>query len=288
VTTFLIVNPAAGQDLQTATLWRERLRAAGVEPEASFDLRRDPWAERLGPDDLAIVAGGDGSVSSVAERCVTSNAVLGVLPRGTANDFAVGLGIPDDVDGACGVVATGTERRVDVGRVDDKLFLNVAHVGLGAEVAKTTVDEHKHRWRRFSYLRTLIDEIRAHRGFHARVRCDGSEVTGRWLEIAVANGTSFGGGHRIGQAIIDDGFLHVVAVRPRPLHRLVLARLRMALRGLSPADDTVVVMRCRHCRITPRRPQHLTADGEDLGEAPADFSIQERVLRVMTPPAAHR
>src|SRR5215207_1701290 len=80
--------------------------------------------------DIVVAAGGDGTVSGVAAVVAGSDAALGVLPLGTLNHFAKDLGIPLDLAKAAAVVAARHIRRVDVGRVNDRVFINNASIGV--------------------------------------------------------------------------------------------------------------------------------------------------------------
>lgn len=86
--------------------------------------------------DLVVVGGGDGTVSYAAGRVAGSNVVLGVLPLGTANDFARTLEIPSNLAEACAAIADGEVVDIDLGRANGEPFLNVASVGLSVAVTE--------------------------------------------------------------------------------------------------------------------------------------------------------
>ena len=86
--------------------------------------------------DLIILGGGDGSVSTVVDVLAESDAMLGLLPLGTANDFARTLRIPFDLEAACDTVAHGKIVEADLGLAGNNYYVNVASVGLGTEVAE--------------------------------------------------------------------------------------------------------------------------------------------------------
>jgi YegS/Rv2252/BmrU family lipid kinase len=90
-----------------------------------------------------IAGGGDGTINDVVNALINrkgiARATLGILPLGTANDFARGFGLPvDDLGKALEVACTGAPRKIDVGKANDRLFLNVVSGGFGAEVTATT------------------------------------------------------------------------------------------------------------------------------------------------------
>ena len=114
----------------------EALERRGLKLEKVARIRRPsrlPLAVdarlSLGVDRL-IVGGGDGTLGTVAPRLARRDVALGVIPLGTANDFARTLGIPSNLDEAAAVAAGDHETAVDLGRANDAFFLNVASVGM--------------------------------------------------------------------------------------------------------------------------------------------------------------
>src|SRR5947208_12639216 len=145
----LILNgKAAGNDaLQTAVA---RQRAAGHSIEVRVtsekgDARR--FVAETGEVDLVIAAGGDGTLNEVIHAFMdlseAARPVLGVVPLGTANDFATGCGIPRDPEQALALCLEGQSVPIDIGKANEHWFLNAASVGFGAEVTATTPPELK-------------------------------------------------------------------------------------------------------------------------------------------------
>ncbi len=279
----LLSNP------QRYNRWRDALERHAISLAGVFDLTQPGWQGALlrvmNPDDRVLVLGGDGTLNAVAQLCVEHDWPLALLPAGTANDCARSLGIPSDPDQACLLLGAGRLRPLDVGRLNGRVFLNVAHIGLGAEVAWSLGREHKRFWGGYSYLRQLLKIIAGRRRFSARIEADGEVFYGRWLEIALANGPYFGGGHQIDGAGFNTAALTLVAVRARPLAKVLLAWL--AARLGRPLDRKLVrVELLQQCRIVTRRRLRVTADGERFGHTPVAFQIEPRALRVLTPARA--
>lgn len=115
-----------------------RVPAGGIEEAARASVR-EPGLEAL------IAAGGDGTVSSVAAAVAGTGIPLGVLPLGTRNNFARDLGLPLSLEGAIRVAAAAHAKRVDVGEVNGRVFVNNSSVGLYPDVVR---ERNRHRWRR--------------------------------------------------------------------------------------------------------------------------------------------
>ncbi|MCC5882134.1 MAG: YegS/Rv2252/BmrU family lipid kinase [Halomonas sp.] len=263
---WLIVNKAAGDGSHSESYWRGYLQAAGIPELHVRGLNETEWEQDVAPGDRVLVAGGDGSVNRVASVCVEREATLGVLPSGTANDFARNLGLPDDPLELCRLMRSGQSVAVDVAWLNGSIFLNVAHIGLGTLPAREASQEQKQRLGRFSYLLTLLRRLRMQRGIHGRIECDDQIVEGPWLTIAIASGSYFGGGHEIAEARIDDGMLNVVAVRHHSWLRVLLAFISTRLLRRTPRpNDTVAHFQSPQCHIQLRHAHTVTADGENLG-----------------------
>ena len=263
---WLMANTAAGDGSHDATFWRQHLQAAGLESLHVRDIAETDWHQQVEPGDRLLVAGGDGSVNLAASICIERNAILGVLPSGTANDFSRNLGLPADPADICRIALGESTVPVDAAWINGQLLLNVAHIGLGTLPTREASSSEKKLLGRFSYLVTLARKLRLQRAIAGRIECDGQVTEGRWLTIAIASGVYFGGGHDIAGARIDDGKLDIVAVRHRSWRRLLLSYLSTRILGRPPqGDDTLVHLRVPQCDIQLHRAHTLTADGENLG-----------------------
>ena len=278
---WLVGNPAAGDDERGVDFWRERLEDVGVEVDEVIE----PGAlgeSDIACDDLVLAAGGDGTVQAVAAACARTDAVLAVLPSGTANDFARSLGLEDDPDAACQAVAADRRVRVDLARIGDHVFVNVAHAGLGAQASRAVDDEDKKWFGPLSYAGRLVERWREHRGTRGELRCDDETFAGRWLEVGVANGAFYGGGHRVPDAVVDDGQLEIYAVRAD--HPLRLAWTFAAVRLLGPdrvRSPKLVHCRCARMTLSTNDPIAVTADGEDVGTTPIEIELDAGALKVV-------
>lgn len=282
MTYWLVANPSAGDGQRGREFWLEKLAAAGITDPECCDLQDQRWTARIQPDDTIMVAGGDGSVNAAAQICLGHKATLAVLPSGTANDFARNLALPETPAAVCELVQQGTTQKVDVAEFEDGIFLNVAHIGLGALPAQESQGFAKKLLGRFSYGVELLKQAGAKRGFRAEISCDKAFVRGRWLSIAVSSGAYFGGGNEIPQATADDGLLDIIAVKPRPLMQLLLTFVLVRFSGASPKrTSTVVHMKGKCCNIITSKPKTVTVDGDEAGKTPFNAVCRKHCLRVI-------
>jgi lipid kinase YegS len=168
--------------------------------------------------DCIVAGGGDGTINEVFAAAfaagVPTGCSLGILPLGTANDFAHSTGVPvQDISAALQLAATATPRAIDVGLVNDKPFVNLVSGGFGSRVTVETDPKLKQRLGGLAYAITGIShfaELSANRG---RFRGEGFSWEGNFLALGIGNGRQAGGGVQLcPNALIDDGQLDLTVL----------------------------------------------------------------------------
>ena len=204
--TFLIVNPRSGTDSPGAEELRQAAVARGVDVhllEEGEDLQE---LARAAEADVLGMAGGDGSLAAVAEVAIERDLPFVCIPFGTRNHFARDIGL--DRDDPIGALAAfeGEERRVDVGRVGERLFLNNVSLGLYALLVHRR-ERHRRRSKALARLRAMLLVAKEHRGKDQFV-IDGELVAARVVVVAV-NAYSFELFSIGERESMDDGRLHL-------------------------------------------------------------------------------
>jgi YegS/Rv2252/BmrU family lipid kinase len=283
----LLVNPRSRQGASDLAAALDALPACGVEAvverleggRTAADIVR----RHAGKMDLAIVGGGDGTLNAAADALVEARLPLGILPLGTANDLARTLGVPTDLAAACSVIGEGRLQSIDLGKVNGKLFFNVASIGLGVNVARRLTGEVKRRWGVLGYAIGVRDGWRATRAFRARIICDARTQAVRSIHLAVANGRHYGGGMIAAvDAAIDDGQLDLWSLRPMSPWRMLtlLPALRRGAHGDAPEVDR---MRGQVIEVETDAPMPINTDGEVTARTPARFEVVRGALQVYAP-----
>lgn len=285
--TLLIINKKARHghlDLKECLgIWQEkgwRIREMRPEqPERIPALIRQYGREAA----RIVIAGGDGTLNRAAEALVESGRPLGVIPLGTANDFARTMFIPPEVTAACRIIGSERLHKIDLGCVNDKFFFNAAHIGLGEKVAQGVSGQAKQRWGILAYLQSLVRVFRANRHFHLRLTCDGRQEEFRSIQAAVGNGRHYGGGMTVAEdAEIDDHRLNFFSLKPQNLYEL--AALALALyRGRLYHNDKIISRTGREMEIRTDRQLRIDTDGEVTTRTPAKFKVVDRILAVYVP-----
>ncbi|WP_026876157.1 diacylglycerol kinase [Jiangella gansuensis] len=285
----LLVNPAAGRGRGA----RAGRRAAGRLTDAGLTVRELAGRDVREAADLAresvqdgvralVVVGGDGMVHLGLQAVAGTTTPLGVIPAGTGNDFARGLGIPlNDPRAAVAVVAGGRHRDVDLGRSEGQWFAGVVATGFDAKVNDRV---NRMRWPRGPrrYDIATFAELGVFRPIPYHLELDGEVTDVEAMLVAVGNLPSYGGGLRMTPgAELDNGLFDVVIVAP--VSRLTLVRaFRRVRRGTYTGYPFVSVRRARRVKLDA---PGITAyvDGERLGPLPRTFDLVPRALRVFAP-----
>ena len=287
----LVVNPRSRSGRLGVGQATTRLRSAGIELvetacEGPADVSPCILAHR-GRIDCVIVAGGDGTINAAGPGLLASGLPLGVLPVGTANDFARSIDLPVDPEAAARVIVDGVTHRVDVGEVNGRPFFNVASIGLAADLAKNLTTDRKRRFGRLSYALTAGNVLVRATPFHATLLMDAATITVRTLQIAVGNGRFYGGGNVVApHARIDDGTLDLYSLEFTQVWRMALMIPSFPGGGHGAMRD-VRTARGARFEVATRRPRPVNADGELVTQTPATFTQKRRAVSVYVPGSCH-
>ena len=291
----LIVNTRSRTGERTFFQALDRLQELGVPLSVTYAIRdpaRLPETVREVLDDgsgyrFLILGGGDGSVSSVVDFLAHHHTVLGLLPLGTANDFARTLGIPQDIEAACRTIAEGKLVDVDLGLAGDNYYVNVASVGLGVEATRALSPWLKRSTGPLAYPAAAVKAFLKHEPFSARMTFPDGDYESveydRLLQVAVGNGRFYGGGMVVApESGIDDSTLDIYAIE-LGRHRNLLGIARYLKSGDFIKMDGVHHFRTSHIRIETDPEMSINIDGEVVARTPQDFSVVQNALNVLVP-----
>lgn len=144
--------------------------------------------------DLVVVSGGDGTINFVVNKMRQRgiNPELGIIPSGTANDFAGAIGMPRSIMRAARQIADGTEHKVDCGEVDGTWFVNVLSFGVLTTTSQQTQDKEKQLVGRLAYIRTGAHDLLTMHPIPLKVKCNGDELALNAVMCLVFNGMTAG------------------------------------------------------------------------------------------------
>lgn len=297
---FAIVNPASGRP-DGGAAWRaieHALQAAGIAFD-SVHTRHAGHGESLVQDALQaghrriLAVGGDGSVNEVVQGLMSAGhadpreVTLAVAPQGTGNDWARSLGITRDPRHIAAVLSGGRTMLHDVGAIDfpdthaaRRWFINVAGAGYDADV---TARVPRPVPSALTYLGIALRGLAEYQAPRFTIHADDATIEDRLLLAFVANAQYCGNRmHVVPTARMDDGLLDVLAVRELSLLQ-VLPKLVKLYGGRILGDPAVQHVRAARVRIETDPPAVIQADGQIVGETPAEFSVVPKALRVIIP-----
>ena len=234
---------------------------------------------------IIIAAGGDGTINEVVNGIGGEEATLGILPVGTMNVFAAELGIPqNNLEKAWQIIEDGSVRHVDLPRANEEYFVQLAGVGLDAEVVRRTTPDSKKALGPISYLLTLA-QVAARKPPKVRIEpVDGEPREGSF--VLVGNGRLYGGPFVLFKdALLDDGLLDVLVFQNQSHWDLIRYFQAIAF-GQHPDLPDVEYFQTRGLRLMSRDYVPVEIDGELTGALPYEFGFSSRKLSVLAPAPA--
>jgi YegS/Rv2252/BmrU family lipid kinase len=232
-----------------------------------------------------VAAGGDGTINEVVNGLAGSAATLGLLPMGTVNVFAMELGLPSNNLGLCWQIIEGQNTRlVDLPSANGKYFVQLAGVGLDAQVIKETSAALRRNFGPLSYLISAA-QIAARQPPRLVIESENSSIR-EGSFVLIGNGRRYGGPFPFFKnAVIDDGLLDVVAFKQLGYFEIIKYLQDVFFRSEINLPE-VEYFQTRHLRITSDEDVPVELDGELVGSCPVEFQVQPRTLRVLAPVAA--
>lgn len=283
--TIVILNPAARSE--KASRLDERIRElSGGAPmrltsEAGDARRIAAEAVRDGAE-VIIAAGGDGTLNEVVNGIGNAPVRLGILPVGTMNVFATELGIPHgNLERAWSIIEQGKVVAVDLPKANDTHFIQLAGVGLDAEVVRKTTADSKKALGPLSYLLTLV-QVAAHKPSRVVVETEGGRIR-EGSFVLIGNGRLYGGPFPVfKRASLYDGLLDVLVFQNQT-HWDVVRYFQAIAFGTHPELPDVEYFQTSSIKVTSPGDVPVELDGEVAGMLPCLFSVEAQKLRVIAP-----
>jgi YegS/Rv2252/BmrU family lipid kinase len=301
--TVFLVNPASANGA-TGKRWPELERQArdfGIDLEVAHSTGPGGLAElaRQAADDgasMVVAVGGDGTVHEVANGLLSSTRTplpeLGILPRGTGDDFVRALGIPAaDID-ALTVLRDGRTREVDAGRVTyrtpdgepaQSYFVSMAGVGMSGAVARKLNTTSKRLGGKVAGLVATFTVFSRWTNVPLQITVGDEHREGPMEDVLVGNTEYHNGGMRLCPgALPDDGLFDVLLIGDVTKRELVTT-LPKIYRGTHLPHPKAELLRGREVLIDSPEPLPVELDGEQPGTTPVRFELVPRALRVRVP-----
>lgn len=288
----VIYNPTSGREAFRKHLPEvlEILEVAGYETSthATTSAGDAITAARIAIErryDLVIAAGGDGTINEVVNGMAEHEfrPKLGIIPVGTTNDFARGLQIPRDIVAAAKIIAKGDTIPVDIGRINDKYFINIAGGGRITELTYDVPSKLKTMIGQLAYYLKGIEMLPSIKPTHLKIEYDGKLFEGEAMLFLVGLTNSVGGFEKLApKSSINDGMFSLLILKNTNLADFIRIAT-LALRGEHIHDPKVIYTKANRIKVMSDEKVQLNLDGEYGGLLPAEFVNLYRHFEVFVP-----
>jgi diacylglycerol kinase (ATP) len=288
----IIYNPTSGREIFKKHLAEvlQMLETAGYEASChattcegdAINAARTAVERRY---DLVIAAGGDGTINEVVNGLAEQEyrPKLGIIPTGTTNDFARALHIPRDIVSATEIIVQGETIPVDIGRINDRYFINIAGGGRITELTYEVPSKLKTMLGQLAYYLKGMEMLPSFRSTEVTIEYDGKLFEGEVMLFLVGLTNSVGGFEKLApDSSINDGLFSLLILKKTNLADFVRIAT-LALRGEHVNDPHVIYTQANRIKVQSNEKVQLNLDGEFGGLLPAEFVNLYRHLEVFVP-----
>ncbi|WP_434509578.1 diacylglycerol/lipid kinase family protein [Desulfitobacterium sp. AusDCA] len=231
--------------------------------------------------DTVVVAGGDGSihqaVNGLMKIPMEERPILGILPVGTANDLAFALKLPKSIAAACEVIANGATFDMDLGKVNNRYFVNVASAGLLTDISPKVDVRVKNRLGQLAYYLKGIETLPSFRPFHVQFEQNDRKYSEDAILLLAVNGLSVGGLRQlVPKASLSDGKLDFLLIKQSDWPETMRLLLKV-LGGGKVGSSNMVQFQTKHVSISCERPVSSDLDGEWGPDSPWEIQIGPKI-----------
>ena len=287
---YYIINPASGGGKinKIQDKLKERLKELGIAGE---------FAKSTGPGDIArltkmaiergyktiVAVGGDGTINEIINAIGDAGSALGIIPMGSSNELANMLGITD-WQIACNILAARKVENVDLGRINDKLFVTQASIGFDNILFELKRARREGAFGKFAYSAKLSAAARSFKPIHLEFNFDGKySVETDCFNFSLSNGAFLT--YLPQKSKPQDNMLDAVLISH--LGHSDAVKYGQGTLDLSKKPGQVSVFHTKKIRVTSKEPVMVSADGKAVAETPVTIEVSDRKLRVIVSKKRH-
>ncbi|GGH73726.1 diacylglycerol kinase [Compostibacillus humi] len=288
----IIYNPTSGREAFKKELPNvlQKLEDAGYEASAHATKGEGDATEaaKIAVErkyDLLVAAGGDGTINEVIHGLAEKEyrPKLAIIPTGTTNDFARALQIPRDISKAVDIITEGDSMSLDIGKVNEHYFINIAGGGKLTELTYDVPIKLKTMIGQLAYYVKGIEMLPSLKPARVKIEYDGNIIDEDIMIFLVSNSNSVGGFEKLApNAKLDDGYFDLLILRKTNLAEFIRI-VTLALRGAHLEDDKVIHVQAKHIKVTPVEQMQLNIDGEYGGQLPGEFINLKQHIEFIVP-----
>jgi len=231
-----------------------------------------------------LIAGGDGTINQVLNAMLQNEIDLpiGIYPAGTANDFAQNFNLPSSIEEMTDVYTRDNYSYVDIGRINDRYFINVASLGGLVDVSQKTDNKLKNSFGIFSYYLKGIEEFQNLRPVRIRIDSDQLIFDDEAYFMLIMNGKSAGGFKKIAPfSVYNDGLFDIYIFKKCPLIDL-MTLVGKALKGEHDTSPYVVYFQTSQLSVACEENIGTDLDGEKGVEVPLEIQVLPSRIKINT------
>ncbi len=277
-------NGAVLRDQVTTALTEQGFSILNQDTQSSDDDPNKIILKYKDEADAVVIGGGDGSVNYSLAALKETKIPLLVIPLGTANNLARHYDLPQDIGKSLELLRTGKVIDIDLGEVNNILFVNVAGLGLSTEVNLRVSKKLKKHLGVFAFILTAIQLATKMNPFRAVITTDKKiAVPTKSWQISICNGKHYGAGMTIKHnASLDDGKLHLLSTEVKRWWNGFLL-IKSFMTGHYKKDQDITLLSARELKIETRRKFNIDVDGDIKTTTPAYFRVVPKALKLLIP-----
>lgn len=230
-----------------------------------------------------LIAGGDGTIDIVINY-MKQNKIsipIAILPTGTANDFAKAIGMSANIDDSVDNILESSIDRVDLGKINDKYFVNVASAGMFTDVSQRINNDLKNTIGKISYYIKGIEEALRLKKFNIRVKSDEFEYNGEMYLILVFNGRTAGNINLAYKSELNDGLLDVIIFKAMPIAKTLPVLMSIITGGNLDYHEDIIYFKTNEVFIDCDDYISTDIDGEKGPDFPLSTKCDKEALHIL-------
>ncbi|WP_028785159.1 diacylglycerol/lipid kinase family protein [Thalassobacillus devorans] len=288
----IIANPSSGKE--NALEYIEQIEA--ILKEKGYDSTVSKTEKELDATyfcqdactneyDMVVSLGGDGTLHETINGLVDQlhRPKLGIIPLGTVNDFARALNIPLDPEEAIKLLKSDHTKKVDIGKFNDRYFVNIVAVGAIAEATYDVTPDQKTKLGPLAYVLEGLKELTSNRAYPLNIEYDEKKWEGDSLLFLAALTRSTGGFEKLTpEARVDDGMLHCYVIKQVNMIRLASIATAI-LKGELKEEEDVEYFTAKHLKVSSPDPLVTNVDGEQGDRLPVEMEVKTSHIEVVVP-----
>lgn len=285
-----IINPIAGggkaekiipliQDFMDSHKRKYKIITT-TKPREAIDIAKN----NVDNYEIIVAVGGDGTINEVAKGIIIAGrGTLGIVPAGTGNDMVKSLGISLNPEKSLETIIRGSRREIDIGKVNNINFINIASVGFDAEVI---VNHSKFKGRikgKLVYILSVIYTLFNYKNKKLEIEIDGEELIEDIVLLAVGSGKYYGGGMKIlPSAKVDDEYLYICIISGISKLRMLYLFPTLFEGNHVNYKKYVKIYKAKNIKVNSKEKIHLNVDGDSFSkEREIYFKLDNNKLKVI-------